>query len=595
MFFIAIGMLGVVSLGRLSVELMPEVVFPEIFIVANKSAMSPEQIEREVVMPIEEEIGKLENVVQIDSESRLANGRVTIAYEPSTDMRVAELQVNRRMSQLLPTLPEQTTLTVQRFDTSILTSAVMTLQVLGAGDLNWLRDFTEEKIRPELEAVDGVVSATPLGGQQRSIEIIVDPELLAAHQLSMNAITGAINSVNVPRAYVGRVFDANQRFPVSVSGQFEAISEVHNVVVRQDGQLTLGDIAEINYGLQERTDYSRVNGLESVSIRIQKENEGNLISIAENLLVTVERLNRQFAAEEIEITVTDDQAEIMQEALGTLQRAAVIGVFLGLGVLFLFLRSARFVGILLLAIPSSLLLTFNLMYAWDLSLNVLSLCGLALSMGMLADNGIVVMESIFKHFEAGKDAMEAARAGTADVSRAIIASTTTTVAVFIPVVFIQSEFQDIIRELALAITFPLMASLLVALTLVPMLGARTLSRASLRPLGTGRLLEMYTVVLKANLRHRVRLAVAVAVALLATLIAAFFLMLQQQSLTEESGFTIYISLDEGATLDATDAAVIKVEQVVSELEDVETFTTSVQEAQGSVNITLVDRADYPDR
>jgi|TARA_B100000678_G_scaffold216849_1_gene184165 multidrug efflux pump subunit AcrB/ABC-type multidrug transport system ATPase subunit len=595
MFFIAIGMLGVVSLGRLSVELMPEVVFPEIFIVANKSAMSPEQIEREVVMPIEEEVGKLENVVQIDSQSRLANGRVTIAYEPSTDMRVAELQVNRRMSQLLPTLPEQTTLTVQRFDTSILTSAVMTLQVLGTGDLNWLRDFTEEKIRPELEAVDGVVSATPLGGQQRSIEIIVDPELLAAHQLSMNAITGAINSVNVPRAYVGRVFDANQRFPVSVSGQFAAISEVHNVVVRQDGQLTLGDIAEINYGLQERTDYSRVNGLEAVSIRIQKENEGNLISIAENLLVTVERLNRQFAAEEIEITVTDDQAEIMQEALGTLQRAAVIGVFLGLGVLFLFLRSARFVGILLLAIPSSLLLTFNLMYAWDLSLNVLSLCGLALSMGMLADNGIVVMESIFKHFEAGKDAMEAARAGTADVSRAIIASTTTTVAVFIPVVFIQSEFQDIIRELALAITFPLMASLLVALTLVPMLGARTLSRASLRPLGTGRLLEMYTVVLKANLRHRVRLAVAVAVALLATLIAAFFLMLQQQSLTEESGFTVYISLDEGATLDATDAAVIKVEQVVSELDDVETFTTSVQEAQGSVNVTLVDRADYPDR
>ncbi len=142
MFFIAIGMLGVVSLGRLSVELMPEVVFPEIFIVANKSAMSPEQIEREVVMPIEEEVGKLENVVQIDSQSRLANGRVTIAYEPSTDMRVAELQVNRRMSQLLPTLPEQTTLTVQRFDTSILTSAVMTLQVLGTGDLNWLRDFT---------------------------------------------------------------------------------------------------------------------------------------------------------------------------------------------------------------------------------------------------------------------------------------------------------------------------------------------------------------------------------------------------------------------------------------------------------------------
>ena len=416
MFFVGIGMMGVVSLGRLNVELMPEVVFPQIFIVASQRTASPEQMERDVVMPIEEEIGKLEGVVQIDSQSRLGTGMVTIAYEPSTDMKFAELQVSRRMGQLLPNLPAQTTLNVQRFDTSILTSAVMTLQVLGAGDLNWLRDFTEQKIRPELEAVEGVVSATPLGGQQRSIEIIVDPEMLGAHQLSMNAITGAINSVNVPRAYIGRVFDANQRFPVSVSGQFASLSEIHDVVVRQDGQLTLGDIAEIDYGLQERTDYSRVTGLEAVSVRVQKENEANLIAVADGLKATVERLNRQFAAEEIEIIITDDQAGIMQEALGTLQQAAIIGVFLGLGVLFLFLRSVRFVGILLLAIPSSLLLTFNLMYAWDLSLNVLSLCGLALSMGMLADNVIVVMESIFKHFEAGKDTINTIKFSTVRLS-----------------------------------------------------------------------------------------------------------------------------------------------------------------------------------
>ncbi len=595
MLYIGIGLLGFVSLGRLNVELMPEVVFPQIFIVAAQRTMSPEQIEREVVMPIEEELGKLENVVQIDSQSRLANGTVTISYEPSTDMRFAELQVNRRMGQLLPNLPAQTTINVQRFDTSILTSAVMTLQVLGAGDLNWLRDFTEQKIRPELEAVEGVVSATPLGGQQRSIEIIVDPEMMGAHALSMNAITGAINSVNVPRSYVGRVFDANQRFPVSLSGQFSSIGEIGSVIVRADGPLTLGDIAEIGYGLQERTDYSRVDGLEAVSVRIQKENEANLIDVADGLNATVERLNRQFAGEEIEITVTDDQAAIMQEALGTLQQAAIIGVFLGLGVLFLFLRSVRFVGILLLAIPSSLLMTFNLMYAWDLSLNVLSLCGLALSMGMLADNGIVVMESIFKHFEAGKEAMEAARAGTAEVSRAIVASTATTAAVFLPVVFVQSDFQDIIRELALAITFPLLASLFVALTLVPMLGARTLSRARLKPLGTGRLLEMYTVLLKASLRHRVRISVTVGVALLATLIISFFFMLQQQALGEESGFPVYVSLEEGATLDATDAVVRKVEEAVALLEDVDTFTTSVQEALGTVNVTLVDRADKPDR
>ena len=235
------------------------------------------------------------------------------------------------------------------------------------------------------------------------------------------------------------------------------------------------------------------------------------------------------------------------------------------------------------------------MYAFDLSLNVLSLCGLALSMGMLADNGIVVMESIFKHFERGKSPIDAAREGTAEVSRAIVASTATTIAVFLPVVFIQSDFQDIIRELALAITFPLLASLLVALTLVPMTGARTLSVAAPRPLGTGRLLEMYTVLLKASLRHRVRIAVGVFSALIATLIVAFFLILQQQSLEEESGFTIYASLPEGATLDATDALVRKVEAVVTDVDEIEGFTTNVEEAQGTVEVKLVDRSQAPER
>ena len=595
MFYIGIGMLGFVSLSRLNVELMPEIVFPQIFIVANQRTLSPEQVERDLVMPIEGEIGKLADVVQIDSTSRLANGTVTVSFEPSTDMKFAELQVQRAMTQLQPNLPEQTTLTVQRFDTSVLTSALMTLQVLGEGDINWLRDFTEEKIRPELEAVDGVVSATPLGGQRRSINVIVDPEMLAAHQLSMNNVIGAINQTNVPRTYLGRVFEGNQRYPVSLRGQFTALSEIHGVILRQDGPLTLGDIAGIGYGLQERTDLARVNGLAAVSVRIQKENEANLIEVAGELNRVVALLNAELAAEEIEITVTEDQAGLMLEALGTLRQAAVIGVFLGLCVLFLFLRNVRFVGILLLAIPSSLLLTFNLMYAWDLSLNVLSLCGLALSMGMLADNGIVVMESIFKHHEMGKSPAEAARDGTASVSRAIVASTATTVSVFLPVVFIQSDFQDIIRELALAITFPLLASLLVALTLVPMAGARSLARTKLKPLGTGRLLEMYTVVLKASLRHRVRVSATVGVVLLSTLVVAFFLMLQQQAVEEESRFTIYVSLAEGATLEVTDGLVREVEGAVAELEGVASFTSSVQEAQGSVTVILVDRVDFPDR
>ena len=594
MFFIGSGLLGLVSLSRLSVELMPEVVFPQIFVVANQRTMSPEQVERDLLIPIEGAIGKLEGVVSIESNASQSRATVTISYEPATDMRFAELQVQRQMGRLHPTLPEQTTLVVQRFDISVLTSSVMELQVLGAGDLNWLRDFAEERIRPDLESVEGVVAATVLGGQRGAIEVIVDPQFLAAYALSMNEISGAINSVNVPRTYLGSVYDGNQHFPVSIRGQFTGLSQIRDVVLRPDGPLHVGDVAEIHYGLQEQTDLSRVNGLETVSVRIQQENEANLIDVAAQLESTIERLNAELEPEGVQILITMNQAELMNEALGTLQQAAVVGVVLGLMVLFLFLRNLRFVAILLVAIPASLLLTFNAMYAWDLSLNVLSLCGLALSMGMLADNGIVVMESIFKQFERGKGPIEAARDGTADVSRAIIAATATTVAVFLPVVFVQSDFQDILTDLALAITFPLAASLLVALTLVPMLGARTLSRTSLRPLGTGQLLEKYTVVLKASLRHRVRVSLAVGIALTVTLVISFFFMLQQEPAREQSSFTVYADLPAGATLEATDEIVRRIEEAIAELDGVEQFTSSIQEAQGSVTVTLVDLADRPE-
>ncbi|MFQ5742478.1 MAG: efflux RND transporter permease subunit [Acidobacteriota bacterium] len=595
MFFVGCGLLGLVSLYRLRVELLPEPVYPEIFVVVTQRAASPEQVERDLLMPIEEEIGKLEGVAQIESSATLSRGIVRVSYAPRTGMKFALLQVQRHMGRLQPSLPEQTTINVQRFDTSALTSAVMELQVLGEGDLNWLRDFTEQKIRPELEAIDGVVGAVPLGGQQRAVEVIVDPELLAAHRLSMNEVSTAINSVNVPRTTLGRVFDGNQVFPVSVQGQFSDLVRIREVYLRPQVPLRLSDVASVDYGVQKRTDLSRVDGLPAVSIRVQKENEANLISVAAHLEAAVTRLNRELAPAGVKLLITSNQAELMNEALGTLKEAAAVGVALGLIVLFLLLRNLRFVVVLLLAIPASLLMTFNLMYAWDLSLNVLSLCGLALSMGMLADNGIVVMESIFKHFERGKPAALAARDGTVEVSRAIVASTATTVAVFLPVVFVQSDFQDILRELALAITFPLLSSLLVALTLVPMLAARTLSRISLRPLGTGHLLDMYTVVLKAGLRHRAPISVTVGVVLVVTLLVSFFFMLQQQAVEEESRFTVYVELPEGSTLDATDEVVGKVEEAVGELDGVERFTSSVREGQGSVTVMLIDYSEQPDR
>ena len=593
MFFLALGLLGVISWNRLPVQLFPELIYPEVYVAFVLPGASPEQMERDVVMPAEEEIGKLADIQEVESYAMANRGGVRVYYAPDADMKFSLLQIQSRMARLQPSFPERTRTTVRRFDTANLSAAVMQLEVLGEGDLSWLRDFSEEKIQPELEAVGGVVAAVVMGGRKSAVEVIVDPVLCQAHRITMSQIRSRLNSFNRRRTYVGRVYDGALALPVSIQGQFSRLEQIRGLVLKPEIPLRLGDVASVRYGLLEETDRNRVNGKPSVGIRIQKEDEANLIAVCGEVEAQVARLNREFAAEGIELVVTNSQADLMGEALDTLKRAALAGAFLALAVLFLFLRNLRFVAVLLLGIPMSLLVTFNLLYAWGLSINVLSLCGLALAVGMLTDNGIVVMENIFKHFERGKSAEDAARDGTAEVGRAVIAATATTVTVFLPVVFIQTDYRDILRELALAMTFPLLVSLLVALTLVPALASRTLAYTRRRPPETGRLMDAYTVVLKACLRHRVRIGVGVAVALVVTLVTSFFLMLQQQAGKEQTQFTVYASLPEGATLDATDGLVMQIEEMVKGIEGLDRFTSSVQETQGSVTVMLKNRADRP--
>ena len=593
MLFTALGLLGVISLGRLPVELMPEVVYPEIFVSLNLRGAAPEQIERDLVMPVEQEVGQLEGVLEINSTAALGRGTVRIAYRPHADMKFAQLQVQSRMERLQPLLPERSQVGVQRFDTAALSASIMELQVLGEGDLNWLRDFAEEKIRPELEAVEGVASAQVLGGQLSAVEVIADPLMLQAHDLTMNQLAARLNSVNQPRVYLGQVYDGGQALPVSLGGGYDNLRALRQAVVRPASGLRLEDIAQVRYGLQTRTDLSRVNGLPAVGLRLQQEDEANLIEVADGVMEVVERLNRDFAGEGVELMATSSQADLMKEALGTMEQAAFIGLLLALVVLFLFLRNVRFVAVMLLAIPASLLVTFNLMYAGQLSLNVLSLCGLALAIGMLTDNSIVVMESIFKHYERGLSPAQAAHRGTGEVSRAVVASTATTAMVFLPVVFIQSDYQDILRQLALSIVFPLLASLLVALALVPTLAARTLGRSPIRRPGAGRLLEIYTVLLKTSLRHRLAVAGGVGLSLLATLTLAYFFILEQETVVEESQIALYVELPAGTTLEATDAIVRQVEEMVAELPGLDRYVSSLQEGQGSVTALLLPRDQRP--
>ena len=593
MFFAAFAILGVVSWTRLPVQLFPELIFPEVFVTLSLQGASPEQVERDLLVPAEGEIGKLDGVQEMESFAMANRGGIRISYAPDVDMKFALLQLQSNLNRLQPTLPERTQSDVRRFDSTDLSSSIMELHVLADWDLNPLREFTEEKIRPELESVDGVVNVSVLGGRRSAVEIVLDPFLLEAHGLSTGQVRARLNSYNRRREYLGRVFDGNRAYSVSIQGQFTDLRQIRDLVLNADGTLRLGDVSRVGFGLQEQADRHRVNGRPSVGVRIQKDDEANLIEVAAAVEAAIGRLNRDFKSEGVELGVSSSQADLMTGALSTLKQAAIAGAVLGLIVLFLFLRNLRFVSVLLLAIPISLLMTFNLMYLGGLSVNVLSLCGLALAMGMLADNGIVVMENIFKHYERGKSPADAARDGAAEVGRAVVAATATTVTAFLPVLFIESDARDLLRELALSMAFPLLASLLVALTLVPALAVRALSRGVRQPPDVRGLLERYTLLLKTALRHRASVVLSAGVALALTLVLAFFYLLQQQVRREETRFTVYVNLPEGATLDATDEVVKQVEASVRDVPGLDRFTTSVREAEADVNVLLDRRSDRP--
>ena len=294
------------------------------------------------MIPAEGAIGKLDGIQEMESFAMTNRGGIRVAYAPDVDMKFALLQLQSNLNRLQPTLPERTQTDVRRFDSTDLSSSIMELHVLADWDLNQLREFTEEKIRPELESVDGVVNVSVMGGRRSAVEIVLDPVLLEAHGLSTGAVRARLNNYNRRREYLGRVYDGNRAYSVSIHGQFTDLLQIRNLVLNADGTLRLGDVSRVGYGLQEQADRHRVNGKPSVGVRIQKDDEANLIEVAAAVEAAIAQLNRTFKSDGVELGVSSSQADLMTGALSTLKQAAIVGAVLGLVVLFLFLREPSF-------------------------------------------------------------------------------------------------------------------------------------------------------------------------------------------------------------------------------------------------------------
>jgi HAE1 family hydrophobic/amphiphilic exporter-1 len=482
---VAIALFGLVSLSRLNLNLLPDLSYPTLTIRTELPGAAPLELETLVTRPVEEAVSIIRNVRQVRSVSRAGQSDVTLEFVWGTDMDLAGIDVREKLDLLQLPLEAERPLLL-RFDPS--SEPVMRLAFLdkegtpaaeGVDRLKALRRFADDRLKPDLEAVEGSAAVKVSGGYEDEVQVFVDQQKLAQLGLSIDAVTRRIRAENVNLSG-GRLEQGTQRYLVRTLNEFESIEQMAGAIIAtRDGQpVYLRDVATVTRGYKDREAVTRVDGREAVELAVYKEGDANTVQLAEGVRKRIEELGKGLP-EGTEIRVVYDQSKFIAEAIGEVKSSALIGGLLAILVLYAFLRDARATLITGLAIPVSVLGTFVLMYAFDLTLNIMSLGGIALAVGMLVDNAVVVLESIVRKQEHGLDRREAARLGTKEVATAVTAATLTSVAVFFPMVFITGIAGQLFKDQSLTVTFALAFSLVVALTLVPMLAAgRTASHAA---------------------------------------------------------------------------------------------------------------------
>ena len=472
MIMVAVGLFGMVSLSRLNLNLLPDVSYPTVTIRTELTGAAPVEVENLVTKPIEEAVGVIRNVRLVRSVSRSGQSDVTLEFLWGTDMDVAGVEVREKLDLLFLPLEASRPLLL-RFDPS--SEPIMRLGLLydeaanaadtAAARLKSLRRLAEDRIKTDLEAEEGTAAVKVSGGLEDEIQIQVDQQKLSQLGIGIEQVAERIRAENVNLSG-GRLEEGDQRFLVRTLNEFESVAAFSDAIVAYVAgrPVYLRDIATVERGYKEREAITRVKGRESVELAIYKEGDANTVQVANRL---EERLNRvrESLPGDMELVKIYDQSRFISSAVDNVRNAALVGGLFAIIVLYGFLRDARSTAIVGIAIPISVIGTFLLMYTNDVSLNIMSLGGIALAVGMLVDNSIVVLENIVRKREQGEGIAESATNGTSEVASAVVAATLTTIAVFFPMVFISGIAGQLFRDQALTVTFALIFSLIVALTM----------------------------------------------------------------------------------------------------------------------------------
>jgi len=595
--------LGLVALSRLRTDLLPSIELPTVTVRTTYEGASPEVMERLVTQTIEEIVATVPGVEEITSESSEGQSRVRVRFVWGTEIDTAALDVRSRLEDEADELPEEITRPrVSKFDVAAF--PVVLLGISSTLDPVELTTLIEEQIRHRFARIPGVAQVDLWGGYQREVRVELDPDRIKALGLPLDLVLASIRDSNLDLP-AGRLLEGRHEVILRAPAEFQSLEQIRDTVLveREGGAVTLGQVARVRDTYEKLTRIVRVNGERGIRVAIRKEADANTVEVSRRILEQIDLVNQTFP--QISVVPVSNQGDFIERSIANVARSVLYGGGLAVLVLLFFLRSLKSTLVISLAIPISVIATFALMFFGGLTLNLMTLGGLALGVGMMVDSSVVVLENIFRrHEEEGEESELAAVSGAREVATAIIASTITTLVIFLPLIFVRGVTGLLFRDLAHVIIFALICSLLVALSLVPMLGAKLLKGTRPRTRGERRggpagaldrvftaLDEAYRDLLLAVLRHRL-LTVLLAAALLGLsllLLARIGSEFLPQS--DEGEVRVTGEMEVGTRLDLVDRQTRLMEAVVNAAvpERVASVVTadSDDETEGEIRLSLV--------
>jgi HAE1 family hydrophobic/amphiphilic exporter-1 len=577
MIFIISIILGVISFVLLPIDLFPDVDLPVVMVVAGYEGAGPSEIESMVAKPLENAMAATKNLKNIYSYSLEEACVIMAEFDWGSDMDVAAADVREDVGMIQFRLPEGVeSPSVIKFDPSMM--PIIFLGVSGEGQTPAeLRYYAEEIIQPRLERLDGVAAAFAIGGLEREIKVEIDRARLEALEISVNQVIAAIGASNLDLP-AGHLKFGRKDFLVRTTGQFTHPSQLENVIVsnHQGVPIHLKNVATIRDDYKEQTSVVRVGGGSAIAMLVQKESQANTVTVADRVKKALAIVTRELP-QGVKIDLVWDSSDYIKKSVSNVERSALEGGLLAIFIILVFLRSFSSTLIISVAIPVSVVVTFVLIYFGEMTLNITTLGGLALGIGRLVDDAIVVLENIFRHRQRGERPAEAAVVGASEVSTAVLAATATTIIVFVPIFFVKGMVGILFRPMGYTVIMSLAASYFVAMILIPLLSSKFLKVEKIGTPGAlsskGKLFQLsqrffdavddhYDNVLSWCITHKKTVILGVVLALVASLPLLNFIGAEFIPQIDEGQFEISLKMPVGTELKRTEEIIIQMEDTI---------------------------------